>query len=491
MKTKKGWARASTLVVLAAAVTLTAALLGGAQAATPPVLSDSVRTWNGHALAAIFNATNAPTPGAGQTPPVGAQHMAMTQLAVYDAINSIDGSRDPYLDGLPAAAPGSSLDAAVATAAHDVLVGLGIAPVPALPQVVRDRLDSLYAGALALIPDGSAKSGGIAAGAAAAAAMLAERTGDGRFVPDPFSEGTGTGEWRPTPPAFVNDPFAWVRNVTPFTLQSPSQFRTDGPHPISSRAYAREYNEVKAMGSLTGSSRTPEQTALALFYTANPVEMFQRSFRGVTAAEGMGVVEEARFYAQVNVATADALINCWDDKESWHFWRPITAIQNGDGDGNPLTEGDPTWTSLVASPPYPDHSSGYNCVTGASMNTAQLFLGKRPLSITNLAQGVTRNYNTLPGGAGRHDRRSDLAGDPFPGTGRTGRAAGQERRPLGGPELLRARIRTGSRAGRACGPPGAPYEGGRLRGRGFMDRAPSQWCLTVPMSSTTFTGFET
>ncbi len=161
MRTKKGWARASTLVVLAAAVTLTAALLGGAQAATPPVLSDSVRTWNGHALAALFNATNAPIPGAGQTPPVGMQHMAMTQLAVYDAVNSIDGSRDPYLDGLPAASPGSSLDAAVATAAHHVLVGLGTTPpVPALPQVVRDRLDLLWANALLAIPNGPAKTGG-------------------------------------------------------------------------------------------------------------------------------------------------------------------------------------------------------------------------------------------------------------------------------------------------------------------------------------------
>ena len=186
-----------------------------------------------------------------------------------------------------------------------------------------------------------------------------------------------------------------MRNVTPFTLQSPSQFRTDGPHPISSRAYAKEYDEVKRMGSLTGSDRTPEQTALALFYTANPVEMFNRSFRGVTAAEGMGVVEEARFYAQVNTAGADALINCWDDKEFFHFWRPSTAIQNGDTDGNPWTEGDPTWTPLVANPPYPDHTSGYNCVTGALMNTAQLFLGKTAFSVTNLAQGVTRNYNTF------------------------------------------------------------------------------------------------
>ncbi len=225
--------------------------------------------------------------------------------------------------------------------------------------------------------------------------MLAERTGDGRYIPDPFTEGTGKGEWRPTPPAFVNDPFAWVRNVKPFTLQSSSQFRTDGPPELSSRAYAKEYNEVKELGSLTSASRTPEQLAAAQFYTANPVEMFNRAFRGVTAAEGMGVVEEARFYAQVGVAGADTAIHCWDEKEHWHFWRPITAIHNGDSDGNQWTEGDPSWNSLIASPPYPDHTSGYNCYTGAVMNTAQLFLGKRPISVTNLALGVTRNYGTF------------------------------------------------------------------------------------------------
>jgi vanadium-dependent haloperoxidase-like protein len=384
-RTRRGAALSAFVVLLVVLV----APLG--RASGPPLVSDSVRVWNAHALAALFNAPTATVPGAGQTPPVGAQHMAMTQLAVYDAVNSIHGGYEPYLDGLPSAAPSSSLDAAVATAAHHVLVGLGIAPVPALPQVVRDRLDGLYTDALAAIPDGVAKNGGIAAGAAAAAEMLAERTGDGRYVPDPFTEGLGAGEWRPT--SGVNDPFAWVRNVDPFTLESPSQFRTKGPLDLDSKAYAKEYDEVKALGSMTNSSRTQDQTDLALFYTANPVEMFNRAFRDVTVGEGLGIVDEARFYAQVNVSGADALINCGDDKEHWHFWRPITAIQNGDDDTNPRTVGDPDWTSLVAAPPYPDHPSGYNCLTGAFMNTAQAFLGKKAdLRITNLASGVTREY---------------------------------------------------------------------------------------------------
>lgn len=317
--------------------------------------------------------------------------MAMTQLAVYDAVNSIHGGYQPYLDGLAHAPKSASVDAAVATAAHHVLVGLGIAPVPALPQVVRDRLDGLYSDALAAIPDGSAKSAGIAAGAAAAAAMLTERTGDGRYVPFSFTEGTDAGEWRRT--SAVTDPFAWVAKVRPFTLENTSQFRTKGPFDLRSRTYAKEYNEVKTFGSLTGSRRTQEQTDLALFYTAHPVEMHNRAFRDVTVYEELGVVDEARFFAQVNVSGADAVINCWDDKEFWHFWRPSTAIRNGDADGNTRTVGDPAWTPLVADPPYPDHPSGYNCVTGAFMNAAQRFLGNRThLRITNLALGVTREY---------------------------------------------------------------------------------------------------
>ncbi len=201
------------------------------------------------------------------------------------------------------------------------------------------------------------------------------------------------GEWRRT--SAISDPFAWVGKVTPFTLESTSQFRTKGPFDLDSKAYAKEYDEVKALGSLTGSSRTQDQTDLALFYTANPVEMFNRAFRGRDRwTKELGLVDEARFYAQVNVSGADALINCWDDKEHWHFWRPSTAIQNGDDDTNPRTTGDPTWTPLVANPPYPDHSSGYNCVTGAFMNTAAAFLGKKAdLHVTNLSLGVTREYD--------------------------------------------------------------------------------------------------
>ena len=382
-------------LLLAILVLLSSGLVVGAPATARHGTSDVVRAWNSHAFAALTNAPTAPVPGAGQTPPVSQLHLAMVQLAVHDAVNSIVGTHESYLAGFPEFPATASLDAAVATAAHDVLAGLGIAPVPALPQVVLDRLTTLYAETLALIPDGSSKDDGIAAGAAAAAAILAARTGDGRYVPYTHAVGTDPGEWRPTPPAFVNDPFAWVAKVRPFTLDSSSQFRTNGPRPLDSRAYAREYNEVKALGSDTVGSRTPEQQAIADFFQVSPSELFNRGFRTITADKGLGIAHEARLFAMINVAAADATIHCWDEKTFWLFWRPITAIQNGDTDGNDRTAGDENWNSLIPSPPYPDHTSGYNCATASLMHAAQRFFGRAnmDLSFTNLVTGVTRTYD--------------------------------------------------------------------------------------------------
>jgi Vanadium chloroperoxidase N-terminal domain len=391
-----GGRRVSLLASVGVLIAVIALPVQGTAAATPPQRSAVVREWNLHAVEALINAPTAPTPGAGQTPPVSQLHLAMVQVAVYDAVNAIEGGYQSYLPDLPPASPSASLDAAVATAAHDVLVGLGIAPVPPLPQVVLDRLDALYAAALAGIPGGDAKTEGVAAGAAAAAAMLAARTNDGRYVPFSWQAGTAPGEWRPTPPAFVNDPFAWVARVQPFMLESTSQFRTKGPLSVASRAYAREYNEVKTLGSLTGSARTPEQEALAQFYTVNPVELFNRTFRAIAAAKTLTIAEEVRLFAMLNLAGADALINCWDDKAFWSFWRPVTAIHEGDNDGNPRTVGDPTWMSLINAPPYPDHPSGYNCVAAAYMYTARSFFGTDKMDFTVVktlsTPDVTRSY---------------------------------------------------------------------------------------------------
>ena len=277
-----------TLVLASSAVAGADTTTESKRAATVAADTDTtVLDWNRHATDALINASTGSPPGAGQTPPVSQLHMAMVQGAVYDAVNMIDGGHEPYLEGLPDAPASASKSAAVATAAHHVLVGLGIGLVPPLPQVVLDRLDDLYEAALAGIPDDDDKTAGIDAGAAAAAAMLSERENDGRYVPFTLPVGDDAGEWRPT--SGVNDPFAWVARVQPFMMESTSQFRTKGPRDLTSGAYRKEYNEVKNFGgngTTTPTQRTAEQTALAQFYTANPVEMFNRTFRTIAFDRG-------------------------------------------------------------------------------------------------------------------------------------------------------------------------------------------------------------
>lgn len=391
-------ARRLLVIWISLILLVAAAVPGGARSGSKEEPDTTVLDWNRHAAEALINASSAATPGAGQPPPVSVLHMAMVQGAVFDAVNMIDRGYEPYLDDLPRASKSASKPAAAATAAHHVLVGLGIAPVPALPAAVIARLDSLYAETLALIPDGKAKTNGIAAGAAAAAAMLANRTGDGRYVPYSFTVGSDIGEWVPT--SGVNDPNAWVAKVEPFTMKSQSQFRTDGPLDIESRGYAREYQEVKdygGNGTTTPTLRSPEQTQMALFFTANPVEMFNRTFRTIAEDRGLSIIGQARLFAMANIAGADAAIGCWDDKDHYSFWRPITAIHQGDNDGNRRTVGDPTWDSLVPSPPYPDHPSGYNCQTGSFMYVAKYFFGRDRVSfslvrITPGQPDVVRDY---------------------------------------------------------------------------------------------------
>src|SRR5688572_27243814 len=227
--------RAVIAMVLAAgmaAVVLTGVPSAPATAVTPET---AVLDWNMHAYNALGNPPTAGVPGAGLPPQAAIVHLAMVQGAVYDAVNSIVGGHEPYVAGLPSAPPSASQAAAVATGAHDVLVGLVLVP-PLAPAIV-DRLDGLHAASVAAMHDGPEKPAGLAAGAAAAAAMLATPTNDGRFVPFSFPVASAPGQWRPTPPSNGNDPFAWVARVNPFVLESASQFRSAGPQPLTGPAY--------------------------------------------------------------------------------------------------------------------------------------------------------------------------------------------------------------------------------------------------------------
>ena len=389
---------------------LSIALLAAALHSGPAYAAenDAVRVWNERAAVTLVNGNTAATPGAMFPPPVAFIHLAIVQAAVYDAVNAIKGGHHPYLKGLKAATSASK-DAAASTAAHHVLIGLiDQAPLTATltAQVkadIKTRLDTEYASSLAEIPAGQAKAKGIEVGAAAAAAMLANRAGDGRFGAPGFPVGSDPGEWRPISTApTANDPNGWVRNVKPFTLPSPEYFHTSGPPlPLTGAQYATEFNEVKSLGRATGSTRTAAQTELAYFTAAHPVPMLYAAMRQVAASKGLTISEQARFHAMTSITAADSLINCWAEKAHWGFWRPTTAIQLADTDGNDATEADTGWTSLLNLPPYPDEPSGANCVFSGFMNAAKAFFGSDSAEFDIISVGLgpgtgtgsTRHYN--------------------------------------------------------------------------------------------------
>ena len=154
---------------------------------------------------------------------------------------------------------------------------------------------------------------------------------------------------------------------------------------------------MKALGAATGSARTPAQEALAQFYNLNPVELFNRTFRTLAVEQQLPLAEQARLFALLGVTNADSLITCWADKGAWDFWRPSTAIQQGEADGNPATAGDPAWAPLLPDPPYPDHSSGANCVTAGFMHAGKAFFGRDEVAFTLVsnapgAAGATRSF---------------------------------------------------------------------------------------------------
>jgi hypothetical protein len=359
-------------------------LLAACVALFVPVASaraDAVTEWN-------LNASNALIVAAAQPPQVSVPHLAMVHGAVYDAVNAIDGGYEPYLLAAHSARRSDSKRAAAASAAYRVLVHL----VPAQ----QTTLDALYAASLAGVPDGAAKAGGIAVGEQAAAAMIQARASDGRFGAFRFAVGSGPGVWRPVLPAFVNDPNAWLKDVTPFLIDDPAQFRSNGPLELTSRRYAREFDEVKSLGSLTSTERTADQTHAARYWAENPPATWSRVFRTLSAQQCLTLVENARLYAMLYTTAADALIAVWDDKAHWSFWRPITAIREAGGDANPLTQPQDGWTPLIATPPYPEHPSGHTGLSGSIVKTLQQFFGTDEIGWTDTDNaGLPRSFSTF------------------------------------------------------------------------------------------------
>lgn len=334
-----------------------------AQAAAP-VGSAAVITWNGIAQRAAIQV-------AGQSTGHAMASVAVVQAAVYDAVVAIEGGYQPYQVRL-AHVPDASIDAAVATAAHRVLVHYFPAQQAAL--------DADYATALAAVPDGASKSAGIAIGQAAASGNIARRQGDGLEADIGFTmPAPAPGAWQL--PAGQNPMTPWVSKLRPFMLARPDQFRPGPPRALTSRAWAADFNEVQTMGSLDSSARTAEQTDIARFWTTNPIVQYNTAFKDVALGRDLSAVQAARLFAMGNLVGADSLIACFDAKYQYLFWRPQFAIPLGESDGNPATVGDPAWKPLLGAPPHPEYPSGHGCLTGAQAEVFATFLGTHRIDL--------------------------------------------------------------------------------------------------------------
>lgn len=292
------------------------------------------------------------------------------------------------------------MSAAAAKAGHDALVGLFPAQSSTLDAAYQHFLTSN--GIDPFDP-------GIAVGQQAAANILNLRATDGRFPPNqtPFVGNTAIGQWRPTPsllpgnpPSFAPMVVPWLGNVTPFTMTSTSQFRIDPPEDLTSGTWAEDYNETKTIGSLTSTTRTPEQTDIAYFWSDSGPLLWQNALRYISNNYLHDIGDSARMFALADAALADAQIACWNNKNVYNFWRPITAIRLGDQDGNPATEVDPDWQPLINTPNFSEYPSGHATVSGAVSHVLRLFFGTDELSfqmkstVANTVQ-KTRSFTRL------------------------------------------------------------------------------------------------
>jgi hypothetical protein len=348
--------------------------------------ADAVTDWNVRAGRAAVAACLSPD-GNGLAE---ARMYAMVHVAIHDALNAIERHSRPYVfdERVSSAA---STDAAASAAARDVLVSV-IGELQESLQCILAGLNTVeadYAAALAAIPNGVAKTDGITVGRAAAAAIVALRASDGSNQPlldFAYPQGTRPGEYRFTPG--IEPPFAFAPlwgTVTPFVLNHSSQFRPRPPYDVSSKKYAADVNEIKALGGdnvTTPSARTADQTEIGFFWYESSPLAWNRIARTVSASRGLDLWENARLFGLLNLSMADGYIGSWEAKYHYNYWRPVTAIQLAASDGNPDTEADPTWTPLFVTSPIPDYPSGHAVQGGAAAETLKQFFGTDDISFS-------------------------------------------------------------------------------------------------------------
>jgi hypothetical protein len=431
MKTRKTTRRLGTLATAIATCGL---------AGPPSAIADAVTDWNANLGAVAVAACISPAPN----PFHESRLYAIAHVAIHDALNAIQRRSAPYVYDAVAPA-GASPEAAIAAAAHAVLASeLPHLPapffspcVPGALQLAQSRRDA----ALAAIPDGQAKSDGIAVGQAAAAAILAARSGDGSdtpFADFAYPQGSEPGEWRFTD----GIPFAAVPGwgtVRPFVLARADQFQPKAPYPVSCntrkpgsftgscRLYARDLEEIRNLGGAGPNLRTADETEIAFFWLESSPLAWNRIGRTVSPGFGFDLWDNARLFALLNMGMADGYIASAGTKYRYKFWRPETAVRLADVDDNPYTTGDPSWTPLAApTPPVPDHDSAHSVEGAVAAEVLRRVFGTDQVTFTQCsvtlpspdaqcggAQEVRREYSSFSQAAEENGRSRVLCGYHF------------------------------------------------------------------------------
>lgn len=317
-----------------------------------------VTHWNAIASTTIVKNGGKPS-GAGSV------WFAYAAIAAYDAVNAVNHQFQPfYYSGT--ASQVASEEAAAVAAAHRVLVNY-------FPNQ-QATLDQDFSASIAAIQAATdAKTTGIAVGEAAAAALIAARTGDGLEATVTYTLGSGPGVWQPTPPKFLPAATPWLAQMRPFTMTSPSQFLPDGPTSLSSEAWEHDYNLTRSLGAINSTFRTPQQSEIGLFWTEHTPQQYARAFAYLASNYHLNVPESARLMAILWTGAADASIGCFNAKYQYSFWRPVTAIPAGGG--NPELTADPEWLPLAATPNHPEYPAQHGCITSTIAHLIEGYFG--------------------------------------------------------------------------------------------------------------------
>jgi PAP2 superfamily protein len=345
--------------------------------------ADAVTDWNNVVVSATVSATPS------RPNPETAIAAAYMHIAIYDAIAAIDGRYTPFATTIDNAPAGASKDAAAAQAAYEILSFLypAVAPYTTIAAAVA----AAYTTALNAVPNGQAKTDGMNVGHASAQGLLLKRQNDGFRANVPYTfPPLGPGVYQKTPgtdgtiTSYAGPAAPWVAKFKPLTLLSAHQFRVDGPPPLGSTEWAEDFNEVKNFGAASDlpNSRSAEQEEIGLFYgNINAQLQISKNLQSLAKSPllDLDISETARFFAQVYVTSSDSFVGCWDSKYHFNFWRPITAIQHADIDGNDATQQDAGWRPQIVTPGHPEWPSAHGCTTSAYAHAIAEFFGTKRL----------------------------------------------------------------------------------------------------------------